>query len=143
MWEGPMHWRLGHVRWIAAAVVAAAVGLGGAAGAAAPSAKLPATTLNGSGATVPLAYYQEAIARFKAVQPNITINYPGGGSGKGRQDFADQVTDFGGSDGLYPAADLTKIKGGNWSYIPTVAAPITVSYNLPSLKKPLLLTPEL
>ena len=92
-------------------------------------------TLNASGATFPQSYYEEVIGAFKQKDSNVTINYAGGGSGKGRQDFADQVVDFAGSDAPYKPEDLAGVKGGTFFYFPTVAAPITVSYNLPSVKK--------
>ena len=56
--------------------------------------------------------------------------YGGGGSGKGRQDLADQLVDWAGTDGLIKDEDKAKFKGGEVLYFPTVAAPITVSYNL-------------
>jgi phosphate transport system substrate-binding protein len=93
-------------------------------------AALAPATLNGSGATFPKGFYDEVIAEFQAANPTVTVNYPGGGSGKGRQDLADQLVDFGGSDGLVKAKDVPKFKGGPFLYIPTVVAPITVSYNL-------------
>ncbi len=98
-------------------------------------------TLNGSGATFPKAFYDEAIAEFKKVAPGVTINYGAGGSGKGRQDFADQVTDWGASDGVVKAEDKPKYKGGDFVYIPTVIAPITISYNLAGVDK-LQLSPD-
>ena len=48
-------------------------------------------TLNASGSTLQLVYQQAAIQAFKSVQPNITVNYGGGGSGKGRTDLASGV----------------------------------------------------
>jgi phosphate transport system substrate-binding protein len=87
-------------------------------------------TLNASGATFPKAFYEEAIAEFQGEFEDVTINYAGGGSGKGRQDLADQLVDFAGSDGLVKAEDKGAYKGGEFLYFPTVAAPITVSYNL-------------
>ena len=104
--------------------------------------ELAAATINGSGATFPQGYYDECREAFNELQPNITVNYPnpGGGSGKGRQEFADQVTQWGASDAPYPSADLAKIKGGSFLYVPTVTAPITVSYNLSGVTKPLKFT---
>ena len=87
-------------------------------------------TLNASGATFPQAFYEEVIAAYTEIQPGVTINYGGGGSGKGRQELQDQVVDFAGSDGLVKPEDVAKFKGGEFLYVPTVAAPITVSYNL-------------
>ena len=45
-------------------------------------------TLNGSGSTLQLVYEQAAISAFKSVQSGMTVNYGGGGSGKGRTDLA-------------------------------------------------------
>jgi len=91
---------------------------------------LAAATLNGSGATFPKGFYDEVIAEFQAENPSVTVNYPGGGSGKGRQDLADGLVDFAGTDGLVKEEDKPKYKGGEFLYVPTVVAPITVSYNL-------------
>ena len=90
---------------------------------------LPAATLNGSGATFPKAFYDAAIDGFKEEQTPITVNYGGGGSGKGRTDLQGGLVDFAGSDGLVKEEDKPKFKG-EFLYIPTVAAPITVSFNL-------------
>jgi phosphate transport system substrate-binding protein len=87
-------------------------------------------TLDGSGATFPKVYYDEAIAEFASVAPDVTVNYAGGGSGKGRTDLQEQVVDFAGTDGVVKAEDVPKYKGGEFVYVPTVIAPITVSYNL-------------
>jgi phosphate transport system substrate-binding protein len=87
-------------------------------------------TINGSGATFPKAFYEETIAAFTEVNPDATINYAGGGSGKGRQDLADQLVDFAGTDGTIKEEDLAGFKGGDVLYFPTVVAPITVAYTL-------------
>jgi phosphate transport system substrate-binding protein len=91
-------------------------------------------TLNASGATFQKAAQEVTIEAFKAKHPNITVNYGAGGSGKGRQDFADQVVDFACTDAPYKPTDLKKVKGGEFFYIPNVLGAITVSYNLPDVK---------
>jgi phosphate transport system substrate-binding protein len=93
------------------------------------------TTLNGSGSTLSKPYQETAIEEFKKAHKDITINYGGGGSGKGRQDLADMVVDFAGSDSAYKEADLAKIKGGEVLYFPILLGPITVSYNIPGVDK--------
>ena len=60
-------------------------------------------TLNASGSTFQLAFQQAAIAAFKSVQPGMTVNYGGGGSGKGRTDLAARTVNFAGSDSPIPA----------------------------------------
>lgn len=89
-------------------------------------------TLNGSGATFPKAFYEASIDGFEERRPAVTVNYGGGGSGKGRTDLQGALVDFAGSDGLVKDQDRPKFKG-EFLYVPTVAAPITVSYNLPGV----------
>ena len=93
---------------------------------------LASTTLNGSGATFPKVFYEEVIEAYEDVQAGVTVNYAGGGSGKGRQELQDGVVDYAGSDGLVKPEDVANYKG-EFLYVPTVAAPITVSYNLSSV----------
>jgi phosphate transport system substrate-binding protein len=119
---------------VALALVAAACGSSGSSSqpktTTTTAVPLPAATLNGSGSTFQLAYDQNAIAKFTQAHSGVTINYAGGGSGKGRTDLAGQIVDFAGTDALPKPADLPTYKGGPLLYFPTVAAPITVSYNL-------------
>src|SRR6266542_2519986 len=93
---------------------------------------LAATTLNASGATFPMPFYEQVIAKFAEKHSGVTINYGGGGSGKGRTDLQTGVVDWAGSDGLVKAEDVAKYKGP-FLYFPTVAAPITVSYHVEGL----------
>jgi phosphate transport system substrate-binding protein len=99
---------------------------------AAPTPKVTGT-LNGSGSTFQAAYNQQVISDFTTANPGATVNYTGKGSGGGQTDLQNQVVDFAGSDVAAPASDLTKYKGGSLLYFPTVAGPITVSYNLSSV----------
>jgi phosphate transport system substrate-binding protein len=92
-------------------------------------------TLNASGSTFVQAFLEQEIASFTAANSGVTINYGGGGSGKGRQDLADTIVDFAGTDGTIKDADLSKYKGGDVLYFPVVVAPITVSYNVSGLDK--------
>lgn len=123
-----------------AALLAACVGGDNNATSGATSQSTSATTeaklsgtLNASGATFPQAFYEEVIAGYAESVPGVTINYGGGGSGKGRQELQDMVVDFAGSDGLVKPEDVAKFKGGEFLYVPTITAPITVSYNLPDV----------
>src|SRR4051812_15718960 len=93
------------------------------------------TSLNGSGSTLSKPYQEVAIEDFKKKNKDVTVNYGAGGSGKGRQDLADMVVDFAGSDSPYKEADLAKIKGGEVLYFPILLGPITVSYNVPGVDK--------
>jgi phosphate transport system substrate-binding protein len=100
-----------------------------------------ANTLNGSGATFPKPFYEQAIADFADKTPEVTVNYAGGGSGKGKKDLADQLVSWAGTDSLVKDEDKATFRGGEFLYFPTVAAPITVSYNLEGVDE-LKLSPE-
>jgi phosphate transport system substrate-binding protein len=97
-----------------------------------------AETLNGSGATFALPLIDACKVDF-AKDSGHTINYPGGGSGKGRTDFTAGLVDFAGSDAPYssgaPAA-------GSFVYAPIYAAPVAVMYNLPTVKESIYLSPS-
>jgi len=100
-----------------------------AAGSSSSGAALSGT-LNGSGSTFQTVYQQTAISSFKSVQPNMTVNYGAGGSGKGRTDLASGVVNFAGSDSPIPSAEQANFKGKTVLYFPVFLGPITVSYNL-------------
>ena len=97
----------GYLRWLVpTALIVGLVPLGGAiASAVGAPAQGGSATLNGSGSTFQQPYDEQVIGAFKQKDSNVTINYSGGGSGKGRQDFSDQVVDFAGTDAPYGAAD--------------------------------------
>jgi phosphate transport system substrate-binding protein len=99
-------------------------------------------TLNGSGSTFQLTFQQAAIQGFKSTQPSVTVNYGGGGSGKGRTDLASGTVQFAGSDSPIPSDETASFKGKTVLYFPVIIGPITVSYNLSGVKS-LKLTPTL
>ncbi len=92
-------------------------------------------TLNASGATFQKAFQEVAVEAYTKTNPKTKINYGAGGSGKGRQDFADQVVDFACTDAPFKDADLGKVKGGEFFYIPNVLGAITVSFNVDGVDK--------
>lgn len=95
--------------------------------------------LKASGASFPDAYYQEVISQFKSVASNVTVTYNSVGSGTGKKEFGQGLDDFAGSDSL--VKDTDGVAAGSFLYVPTVAAPITVSYNLSGVDK-LQLSPD-
>jgi phosphate transport system substrate-binding protein len=98
-------------------------------------------TLNGSGSTFQLVYQQAAIQAFKSVQSGMTVNYAGVGSGTGRTNLAAGTVNFAGSDSPIPSTETANFKGKTVLYFPVVIGPITLSYNLTGLSKPLQLDP--
>jgi phosphate transport system substrate-binding protein len=115
---------------LAAAVLLAACSSGSSSGSGSGSSG----TLNASGSTLQLVYEQSAIQAFKSIQPSITVNYGGGGSGKGRTDLASNVVQFAGSDSPISSDDLHLFNGKTVLYFPILISPITVSYNLSGVK---------
>ena len=87
-------------------------------------------TLNGSGSTFQLSFQQAAIQAFKSVQSGMTVNYGGGGSGKGRTDLSSGTVAFAGSDSTIPSKEASNFTGKTVLYFPVVIGPITMSYNL-------------
>ena len=94
-------------------------------------------TLNGSGSTFQLTFQQTAIQSFKSIQSGLTVNYSGVGSGTGRSNLAAGTVNYAGSDSTIPASELSTFNGKTVLYFPVVIGPITVSYNLSGLSKPL------
>ena len=94
------------------------------------------TTLNGSGATFASPLIDACKSDYAADTGN-TINYTGGGSGKGRTDFTSGLVDFAGSDAPYSSGAPS-----NLIYAPIYAAPLALMYNLPTVKEPIYLTPK-
>jgi phosphate transport system substrate-binding protein len=86
-------------------------------------------SLSGSGSTFQTVYQQSAIQAFKTIQPNMTVNYGSGGSGKGRTDLASGVVNFAGSDSTIPSSEASSFKK-TVLYFPVVIGPITLAYNL-------------
>jgi len=94
-----------------------------------------AATLNASGATFATPLIDACKVDFNK-DTTHTINYTGGGSGKGRTDFSAGIVDFAGSDAAYTVAEPS-----NLVYAPIYAAPIAIMYNLPTVKDSIYLTP--
>jgi phosphate transport system substrate-binding protein len=84
--------------------------------------------LTGSGATFPDPIYQLWIDEFRSVRPDVSINYQSVGSGQGKRDFINNVTDFGSSDAFLTDEEMERVP--NALHIPTVIGAVAVTYNL-------------
>jgi len=60
----------------------------------------------------------------------MTVNYGGGGSGKGRTDLASSTVNFAGSDSPIPSKEASNFTGKTILYFPVIIGPITMAYNL-------------
>jgi phosphate transport system substrate-binding protein len=130
------------VALVATALLAAACSSSSSTTSSSPSSSSSnlSGTLNASGSTFQLTFQEAAIAAFKSVQPGMTVNYGGGGSGKGRTDLSSGVVNFAGSDSPVPSSEASSFAGKTVLYFPVVIGPITLSYNLSGLSKPLQLS---
>jgi phosphate transport system substrate-binding protein len=110
------------------AVVLAACGSSGGGGGSSSS------TLDGGGSSFQKNFDEAVIAAYADKSPDVTVNYAASSSGTGKSALQTKNVDWAGSDSLPKPGELSSYQGGKLLYFPTVAAPITVSYNLPSVK---------
>ena len=101
-----------------------------------PKGNLTAS-LSGAGATFPAPLYLEWISKYKKdVQPGVSINYQGIGSGGGVEQFIAQKIDFGGSDAYMKDDEIQaaqKARGCPVVHIPTVFGAVAIAFNAPGL----------
>lgn len=90
-------------------------------------------SIDGSGASFPDTFYQEAIQGLADVAPDLTVTYDSVGSSSGKEAFAQGLNDFAGTDSLVSEDD--GIDEADFMYIPTTAASIAVVYNLPDVEE--------
>jgi phosphate transport system substrate-binding protein len=87
--------------------------------------------INGAGATFPLPIYTEWTYAYQYVDPSVSINYQGIGSGGGKKAIIDGTVDFAGSDSL--VTDDEYAAGKDLQMYPAVAGAVVMIYNLPEL----------
>lgn len=92
-------------------------------------------TVNGAGSSFQKTFDEAAINKFQQANSKITITYNPVGSGSGKSALQTKTVDFAGTDSLPKASELSSYQGGKVLNFPTVAAPITVSYNLSGVSK--------
>jgi phosphate transport system substrate-binding protein len=85
--------------------------------------------INGAGATFPQQIYTKWFDEYRKIDPSVSFNYQGIGSGGGQKQILNETVDFGASDGPMSDDNLAKAPRALW-HIPTVAGAVAVSYNL-------------
>jgi phosphate transport system substrate-binding protein len=97
---------------------------------ATPEASLPegSVQINGAGATFPLPVYTEWTYAYQYVDPSVSINYQGIGSGGGKKAIIDGTVDFAGSDSLLTQDEYTA--GGDLQMYPAVAGAEVMIFNI-------------
>lgn len=117
----------------------AAVVVAGVTGCNSPSSSSN-VSLVGAGSTFVYPVMTRWTADFQAKNPNVQINYQSIGSGGGIQAVKQGTVDFGASDA--PLADDKMTGMPPVLQIPESAGPVAIIYNLPTLKEPIKLSPE-
>jgi phosphate transport system substrate-binding protein len=115
----------------------------GATGAASSSASASAgqaggcpsssVSLQGSGSTFVWPAMNSWSRRFHEKCPTVTVEYSGGGSGKGQKDIIERLVDFAGSDPPLARKFYEEYKGKIMQF-PVVLGAVVVTYNVPELK---------
>jgi phosphate transport system substrate-binding protein len=85
--------------------------------------------INGAGATFPQQIYTKWFDEYQKVDPSVSFNYQGIGSGGGQKQILAETVDFGASDGPMSDENLAKAPRALW-HIPTVAGAVAISYNV-------------
>jgi phosphate transport system substrate-binding protein len=87
-----------------------------------------AITLSASGATFPIPLITQYAAQYHASNPNVTITYAGGGSGRGQRDTMNKTVDFAGSDA--PLSTSQRVLTPGILHIPETIGSVVPAYNL-------------
>jgi phosphate transport system substrate-binding protein len=87
-----------------------------------------AISLNGAGATFPLPVYTEWIFAYQYIDPSVTLNYQGIGSGGGKKAIIDNTVDFAGSDSLLKDEEYQA--GVDLQMYPMLAGAVVPIYNV-------------
>ncbi len=88
-------------------------------------------TINGAGSTFAQPVYTQWIYTYKSVNPSMTLNYQGIGSGGGKNGIINNTLDFAGSDSVLSQDEYTA--GKNLQMYPTLAGAVVMIYNLPGV----------
>jgi phosphate transport system substrate-binding protein len=96
----------------------------------------PSIELTGAGATFPYPVYSRWISDYLAAT-GVRINYQSIGSGGGIRQLAAGTVDFGATDVPMTPRELAGVRGGHIVHVPTVLGSVAITYNLPTVARPL------
>ena len=91
-------------------------------------------TITGSGATFPQPQFEKWISEFIKEMPNVRIEYYGGGSGKGLNDFKKGLVDFALSDPPIKKQLWKELeKKGKILQFPIIIGAVAIVFNVPNV----------
>ena len=85
-------------------------------------------SITGAGATFPLPVYTEWTYAYQYVDPSVSINYQGIGSGGGKKAIVDNTVDFAGSDSVLKDEEYQA--GKDLQMYPVLAGAVVPIYNI-------------
>jgi phosphate transport system substrate-binding protein len=105
----------------------------------ASSTQLPAGSvqINSAGSTFILPVITEWIYAYQYIDPTVTLNYQGIGSGGGKKSIIDNTVDFAGSDAVLTADEYTA--GKDLQMYPMLAGAVVPIYNIEDVTQTLTL----
>lgn len=93
--------------------------------------------INGAGSTFALPVYTDWIYTYQSVNPSVTLNYQGIGSGGGKKGIIDNTLDFAGSDAVLTADEYAA--GKDLQIYPTLAGAVVPIYNIEGVSQTVIL----
>jgi phosphate transport system substrate-binding protein len=93
--------------------------------------------INGAGSTFALPVYSDWIYTYQSINPSVTLNYQGIGSGGGKKGIIDNTLDFAGSDAMLSADEYAA--GKDLQMYPTLAGAVVPIYNVEGVNQTLVL----
>src|SRR6478672_10332569 len=89
-------------------------------------------TLTGAGSTFDTPLFTKAFSEYsKSINPNVQVNYGGGGSGAGISQLTDKTVDFGATDGPMTDEQLTAAGGATAIlHVPVTLGAVAIIYNV-------------
>lgn len=121
---------------VIAALLLSACG-SGAPASSSTSSPAGAVQINGAGGTFPQPVYAAWIYTYQTIDPSVTLNYQGIGSGGGKKAIIDNTVDFAGSDSLLAAEEYTA--GKDLQMYPVLAGAVVPIYNIQNVSQTLIL----
>ncbi|MBW9222870.1 extracellular solute-binding protein [Methanothermococcus sp. SCGC AD-155-K20] len=91
--------------------------------------------LRTTGASFPKNQIKTWIAKYQKINPNVKIEYQGGGSGQGQKDFLKGLTHIGRSDTPVKESMWKKFKetGDQPLQFPEIVGAVVITYNVPEI----------
>lgn len=95
----------------------------------APAAQAADVSITGTGSSYDNAIFTACVD----AAPGVKVTYSKTSSGSGRTGFANKTVTFGAMDWLYTKADTVR-PTFKYTYVPVIAGPVVVAYNIPGVK---------